>query len=266
MNTAQPLNIVVPMAGRGSRFAEAGYTVPKPLIPIHGRAMIDVVIANLRPAGSHRFIFICQRAHLESWNLAARLEAMAPGCSILALDGITEGAACTVLTARELIDTDAPLMIANCDQWVDFDMGRYLQAQDEGRLDGLIMTMRADDPKWSYARIGPDGLVTEVVEKQVVSNQATTGIYSYRHGRHFVAAAAAMIADDERVNGEFYVAPAYNRMIAEGGRVGWYDVGGVGAGMYGLGTPEDLERFLAMDISRRAADAARPATADPLPA
>ena len=239
------INIVIPMAGRGARFAAAGYAVPKPLVPVNGRPMIELVADNVRPAAEHRFIFIALREHLREHGVAELLGEIAPGCEVIALDEVTQGAACTVLLARELIDTSDPLMIANSDQWVEGEIDAYLARLDDPAVRGLIMTMWADHPKWSYARIGPDGTVSEVVEKEVVSNEATVGIYNFRCGSDYVRAAEAMIAGERRVNGEFYVAPVYNELIAEGARVVFHNVGAVGDGMYGLGTPEDLEQFLA---------------------
>lgn len=241
------LNIVIPMAGRGSRFAVAGYTDPKPLIPVHGMPMIQLVIENLRPPGEHRFLFICQREHVAAYELDRLLPQWAPGCIVVPIDGVTEGAACTVLSAREHIDSSDPLIIANSDQYVDHPMADYVAALDD--LDGLIMTMSADDPKWSFVEKDTDGMVTRVVEKEVISDEATVGIYSFARGHDFVRAADAMIAADERVNGEFYVAPVYGQLIAEGARIGTVSIGSVGAGMYGLGTPADLDAFLSLPLS-----------------
>lgn len=244
------LTIAIPMAGRGQRFVDAGYALPKPLIPIHGQPMIRVVIANLRPARPHRFHFLVLAEHLGRHDLGARLAAWAPGCAITPVAGVTEGAACTVLLARAAIDTAAPLMIANCDQYVDAPVDDFLADLDGA--DGLIMTMTADDPKWSFVRRDAAGRVVEVVEKQVVSDEATVGIYAYRRGRDFVAAADAMIAAGLRVNGEFYVAPAYNAMIAGGATIRCHGIGTVGAGMHGIGTPQDLEAFCAGPVSLKA--------------
>jgi NDP-sugar pyrophosphorylase family protein len=246
------LNIVMPMAGRGKRFADAGFTTPKPLIPVHGRPMTEAVIANLRPARPHRFIFLILREHAAAFGFDAHLRSWAPGSEIVFVDRVTEGAACTVLLARHLIDTADALMIANCDQWVDASIDDYLATMDRDAADGLIMTMWADDPKWSFVRFDATGRVVEVVEKKVVSNEATVGVYNFRRGSDFVRAADAMIAADLRVNGEFYVAPAYNQLIAEGQKLAVYNVGLEDAGMYGLGIPADLERFLANPVSRKA--------------
>lgn len=250
------LNIVIPMAGAGSRFARAGYTDPKPLIPVHGVPMIRTVIGNLTPACEHRFIFICQREHDRQYGLQAKLAAWAPGAELVLLDGLTDGAACTVLTAKDVIDNDDPLMIANSDQYVDCSIDAYLADMDQRGLDGLIMTMKADDPKWSFVGLDAASNVTHVVEKEVISDEATVGIYNFRRGRDFVQAAERMIDANERVNNEFYVAPAYNAMIAGGARVGIFNIGSEGAGMYGLGIPADLDAFLALELSHKAVEVA----------
>jgi len=249
------LNIVVPMAGRGSRFANAGFTLPKPLIPVHQSVpMIRLVIENLRPPGiDHRFIFLCLQEHLDEYGVGEILTGWAgPNTKIVPVQMVTEGAACTVLLAKEWIDSDDPLMVANSDQWVDISVNDYLAAMDDADADGLIMTMWADHPKWSYVRLDSDNRITEVVEKEVISNEATVGIYNYRHGKDFVRAAEEMIAQNLRVNGEFYVAPAYNEMIARGKALTYFNVGKEYDGMYGLGIPEDLEKFEAMPVSRKA--------------
>src|SRR5262249_52095313 len=144
-------------------------------------------------------------------------------------------------------------MIANCDQWVDCDINTYLATGDAPNVDGTIMTMWADDPKWSFVRFDDRGKICEVVEKKVVSNEATVGIYNFRRGSDFVRAADAMIAKNLRVNNEFYVAPVYNELLAEGHRLAVYNVGREDAGMYGLGVPADLERFLANPVSGKTA-------------
>ncbi len=237
------INIVVPMAGRGSRFSQAGYSIPKPLLSVFGRPMIEVVIENLRPSQPHRFIFICQREHLLAHDLEPILREAGMNTLIVPIDHITEGAACTVLLAEADINNDDALMIANCDQYIATPIDSYLNRMEEGRFDGFIMTMTANDPKWSFIGLDADGKVNRVVEKQVVSDEATVGVYNYLRGRDFVAAAHEMIASNDRTNNEFYVAPAYNYMIRRGSRVGHMNIGADRSGMYGLGTPTDLEYF-----------------------
>jgi dTDP-glucose pyrophosphorylase len=244
------LNIVIPMAGRGSRFASAGFELPKPMIPVHGLPMIEVVLRNITPTRKCRHIFPVLGEHLDRFGLESRLAGMSPGCAVVPVEQVTGGAACTVLLARNYIDSDEPLMIANSDQFVDLDINVYLERLDADKLDGLIMTFWSDNPKWSYCRLAANGAVTEVVEKQVVSNEATVGIYNFRHGRDFVRAADRMIAMDKRVNGEFYAAPAYNELIAAGARIGVFNIGREYQQMHGLGVPEDLRAFESRDAYR----------------
>ena len=246
------LNIVLPIAGRGSRFAVAGYAQPKPLIPLHGAPMIAAVVRNVRPRCAHRFIFVALAEHLERAGMREALSAAAPGSVVVPVGQVTEGAACTVLLARNYINSDDPLMLANSDQWVDLDIDDYLASMDRQRADGLIMTMRADDPKWSFVGLNRQNLVNRVVEKEVISNEATVGIYNFRRGADFVRGAERMIAKNLRVNNEFYVAPVYNELIDDGARIAIFNVGREGAGMYGLGIPADLDRFLADAVSLKA--------------
>lgn len=244
------LNIVIPMAGRGSRFAVAGFKDPKPLIQIHGKPMIEVVVDNLRPSRAHRFIFICQNAHLAAYDLDARLRDLADDVEIVGIDGVTEGQACSVLEARSFIDNDEPLMTANADQYIDFDIDEYLAFMDDGAFDGLIMTMKADDPKWSFVR-EENGRVVETAEKKVISNDAAVGIFNFARGRDLVGATDTMIRDDVRVNGEFYICPVYNYLIRDGRKVGHFGIGEEYNGMYGLGIPGDLDFFLKHPVSER---------------
>ncbi|NQU33608.1 MAG: NTP transferase domain-containing protein [Bacteroidetes bacterium] len=245
------INILLPIAGRGSRFAEEGYNLPKPLISVHGIPMIEVVVNNIRPKCEHHFIFVALKEHLDHLGMTETLERIAPGCTIVPVTEVTEGAACTVLLARKYIDNNDHLMLANSDQWVDIDINKYLEEIEIHDVDGLIMTMWADDPKWSYVGFDNKGFVNNVVEKQVISNEATVGIYNFRSGSDFVRAADQMIIKNLRVNNEFYVAPAYNEMISWDAKITIYNVGKVGYGMYGLGVPNDLNEFLQYPVSNK---------------
>jgi NDP-sugar pyrophosphorylase family protein len=244
------LNIVIPMAGLGSRFANAGYTDPKPLIKIHGIPMIQVVVNNLKPSIPHRFIFICQNQHIRDYQLEEKLRSYADNVEIIGIDGITEGQVCSVLKAVDFIDNDDPLMSVNADQYIDFDINDYLSYMHSQDLDGLIMTMKANDPKWSYAKC-EGKYVTETAEKKVISDNATVGIFNFKRGRDLVRAANQMISDNIRVNGEFYTCPCYNYLIKEGKKIGIYGIGEEYNGMYGLGIPSDLDFFLNHPISKQ---------------
>lgn len=246
------LYIAIPMAGKGSRFVGSEYSLPKPLIPIHGVPMIELVVRNIRPRCPHRFIFLALADHLEQTNLRMVVEAVAPGGLIVPVPNVTEGALCTILFARDIIDNDDQLMIANSDQYVETEVDHYLGEMIRRNADGLIMTFRADNPKWSYVRLDSSGWVREVVEKRVVSKQATVGIYNFRTGHDFIDAADLMIERNLRVNNEFYVAPVYNLLIEQGAAIATYDIGSEGHGMHGLGLPEDVKRFVISEISRKA--------------
>ena len=172
------LNIVIPMAGSGSRFVAAGFKEPKPLIDVLGKKMIEVVVNNLKPDTEHRFIFICQNEHIKNYDLEHVFAKVCDNFEIIGIDGITEGAAITVLKARALIDNSSPLMIANSDQWLDMDINAYLNDIKNRNITGAMVTMKASDPKWSYAKQDDNGYVTEVVEKVVISDEATVGVYN----------------------------------------------------------------------------------------
>lgn len=245
------LNIVLPMAGKGSRFANAGYTTPKPFIPIHGVPMIKVVVDNLSPKCEHRFIFVCQQQHIDEFDLIPKLKSYSKNVEIIGINGITEGQVCTALLAKKYFNNDEPLMNANADQYIDFDINEYLDAISARNLDGMIMTMKSQDPKWSYAKTNVDGFVIETAEKQVISNDATVGIFNFSKGQDLVRAAEQMITDNIRVNNEFYTCPSYNYLIKEGKKIGIYGIGEEYNGMYGLGIPKDLDFFINHPISSK---------------
>jgi dTDP-glucose pyrophosphorylase len=235
------LNIVIPMAGAGSRFAQAGYDKPKPFIDVGGHPMIECVLANLQLPDA-RFILIVRGEHLrQETTYFDSLRHKYP-VALVTVDRLTEGACCTILLAARLINNDEPLLLANSDQLVDMHIGDFIADADHRRLDGSILTFYADDEKWSYAKTDEHGLVTEVKEKQVISDQATVGIYYFARGKDFVQFAAEMIAHNDRVNGEFYTCPVYNYAIKGGRKIGIYEISV--SQMHGLGTPEDLREYL----------------------
>lgn len=237
MTALSPITIVIPMAGNGSRFVKAGYSDPKPLIPVRGKPMISWVVDNLAVPNA-RFVFIIRSDYPESCK--DHLLSIAPGCSILVVDKVTEGAACTVLLAKDLINNDTPLLIANSDQYIEFDAAEFVQTFHESGADGKISTFNGDrNPKWSYAAV-KDGFVTEVREKDPFSDHATTGVYMWKHGSDFVRFAEQMITKNIRVNNEFYTVPVYNEAIQAGLKVTISDCNK----MWGLGVPEDLDHFL----------------------
>lgn len=172
------LNIVIPMAGLGSRFANVGYKLPKPLIDVNGKPMIRVVVENMN-INAH-YIFIAMKKHVEEYDVENVIrEVTCSNYTIRTIDELTEGSACTVLKVRDIIDNDNPMMLANSDQYLEWDPYEFL-VKTQG-VDGLISCFEADHPKWSYAKTDNDGKVTEVAEKKVISNLATTGTPWYPH-------------------------------------------------------------------------------------
>jgi hypothetical protein len=232
------INVLIPMAGAGSRFQKAGYTFPKPLIEVQGKPMIQVVIESLGIKAN--YIYIVQKSHFEQYQLNYLLNMITPNCKIVCIDGITEGAACTTLLAKHYIDNDNPLLIVNSDQYIEWDSCDFMYKVQETNVDGCILTFKSTHPKWSYVILDKNGFVISVHEKQVVSSDATVGIYYFKNGSDYVKCAEKMIKDDKRVNGEFYVCPVYNETIEKGGKITIYQVDK----MYGIGTPEDLNTFL----------------------
>lgn len=232
------LNVLIPMAGRGSRFEVAGYTLPKPLIDVDGIPMIQKVVQNLNVEAT--FIYLVQKEHYEKYNLGTMLNLITPGCKIVQVDGITEGAACTTLLAKEHIDNNDGLLMANSDQFIEWNSGEFMYSMVGGQVDGGIVTFTATDAKWSFAKVDEHGWVTEVAEKKPISNIATVGVYYWKRGSDYVKYAEQMISKNIRVNNEFYVCPVFNEAIQDGKKIKIHNINK----MWGLGTPEDLNHYL----------------------
>ena len=241
---SEKLNVLIPMAGAGSRFAQAGYTFPKPLIEVSGKPMIQVVIENLNIEAN--YIFIVQKEHYEKYSLQILLNLISPNCHIVQIDGVTEGAACTTLLAKEIINNEKPLLIANSDQFIDWESNEALYAFSADGIDGGILTFNSTHPKWSYAKLDKEGFVSEVAEKKPISENATVGVYYWSKGSDYVKYAEEMIREDIRVNNEFYVCPVYNHAIKDGKKIRIKHI----QKMWGLGTPEDLNFFISNHIDR----------------
>lgn len=232
------MNVLIPMAGAGSRFREAGYTFPKPLIEVNGKPMIQLVVENLNIDAHH--IFVVQKEHYDKYNLNHLLRLISPECDIVQVDGVTDGAACTTLLAKELINNDKPLVFANSDQYLDWDSNEFMYSMIADEVDAGMLTFTATHPKWSFAKLDEKGFVSQVAEKKPISDIATAGIYYWKKGSDYVKYAEEMIERNIRFNNEFYVCPVFNQAIEDGRRVKTFHFDG----MWGIGTPEDLKTFL----------------------
>lgn len=228
------------MAGEGSRFAKEGYTFPKPLIDVGGRPMIQTVVENLD--FDAEYIFLVRSEHMEKYSgLRDALNRISNGnFKIVEVDALTEGAACTALLAKEHIDCDEDILIANSDQYIEYEKENFFLLKNLSNVDSIVWCFNAVHPKWSFVRTNARGYVTEVAEKKPISNIATCGIYWYRKGSDFVKYAERMIERNVRVNNEFYIAPVFNELIDDGKTLVPFYV----HKMWGLGTPEDLNTYL----------------------
>jgi UDP-N-acetylglucosamine diphosphorylase / glucose-1-phosphate thymidylyltransferase / UDP-N-acetylgalactosamine diphosphorylase / glucosamine-1-phosphate N-acetyltransferase / galactosamine-1-phosphate N-acetyltransferase len=237
------INVLIPMAGAGSRFAKAGFALPKPFIDVAGRPMIGRVLENLALDVAN-YILIGRVEHLASQQgIVADIKA-AGNVRFIGIDRLTEGTVCTVLHAHDLIHSDRPLVIANSDQIVDFRFTDFIADAVRRRLDGSILVFkdRHKNPKWSFVRLNDDGYVVEAKEKDPISDLATVGIYYFASGKQFIRAAIEMIVSNDRVNGEFYTCPVYNYLASRGAKVGVFEIDATA--MHGVGTPEDLDIYL----------------------
>lgn len=237
------INIVIPMAGAGSRFVDAGYTTPKPFIDVLGKPMISHVMNNMNVDGAH-FYLIGRKEHLiKEASLVTKLSSQY-SVTFIEIDKLTEGTACTVLYASKFINNDSPLIIANSDQLVDINMSDYVDDCLNRKLDGSILTFHdsSGNLNWSYAKIDSDGILLEVKEKQAISEYASAGIYFYTKGKYFIESAINMIVKQDKVKNEYYTCPTYNYLVKENLKIGIYNVDY--SQMHSLGTPSELNYFL----------------------
>ena len=240
------MNVLIPMAGAGKRFEEMGYSFPKPLVDVDGKPMIQLVVESLNIDA--KYIYVVQKEHYEKYNLKHLLNLISPNCKIIQIDEMTEGAACTTLLAEKYINNDEPLLMANSDQYLDWNSNEFMYSMIADDIDGGILTFTATHPKWSFAKLDDSGFVERVAEKDPISNIATVGVYFWTRGSDYVKYCKQMIEKDIRTNNEFYVCPVYNEGIEDGKKVKTYHIDK--KQMWGMGTPEDLERFISdFDIS-----------------
>lgn len=232
------------MAGEGSRFALEGYTFPKPLIDVLGKPMIQQVVENLN--FDAEYIFLVRKDHLTKYSgLNETLNRITKGrYKVVVVDSLTEGAACTALLAKEFINDGDDLLIANSDQIIEYSKDNFLSLKRFTSVDGIVFTFNAVHPKWSFVKVNDHGYVTDVAEKNPISNIATCGIYWYRHGKDFVECAENMIRKNIRVNNEFYIAPVYNEFIQNKKTLIPFFVDK----MHGIGTPDDLKTYISKMI------------------
>ena len=235
------LNVVIPAAGFGNRFKEAGYNLPKPIIDVAGKPMIERVVKSLGFGERAQYIYLFQKSHLEQYDIYSLLNKITPRCIIIPLEGVTDGAARTVLLAKQYIDNENPLVIANSDQIVKFNYCDFFTklTYDDGV--SLVFMPQPNSPKWSYVNMGGNyNRIYKVTEKEIISDWANCGVYGFQEGHSFIIGAESMIEKNIRTNDEFYIAPVYNELINKG----HYIVGQEAQKMLPCGTPYDLEETI----------------------
>jgi dTDP-glucose pyrophosphorylase len=232
------MNILIPMAGLGSRFPN--HSKPKPLIDVFGKPMIQAAIDSLAVQGN--LIFIVRSQHIEQYEIDKKLKDIYD-CQILCVDHLTEGPACTALLAEDIINNDQSLIIANCDQIMHWDSETFKSYCENYPHDGFIVTYFANTNKNSYAKLDKNGFVTNIKEKEIISNVSLNGIHFWKHGSDFVSSAKEMISMDDRApNNEFYIGPSFNYMISKNLKVGIFHI--PNEQHWAVGTEEDLDIYM----------------------
>jgi dTDP-glucose pyrophosphorylase len=231
------MNILIPIAGLGSRFPN--HSNPKPLINVFGKPMIQAAIDSMAIKGN--LIFIVRSQHIDQYEIDKRLKEIYD-CKIVSVDYLTEGPACTALLAEHLIDNEEPLVIANCDQIMHWDSETFKSYCENYPHDGFIVTYFANTNKNSYAKLDKNGFVTNIKEKEIISNVSLNGIHFWKHGSDFVSSAKEMISMDDRApNNEFYIGPSFNYMISKNLKVGIFHI--PNEQHWAVGTEEDLDIY-----------------------
>jgi NDP-sugar pyrophosphorylase family protein len=252
LESLKKIQLVIPMAGLGSRFSQAGYKVPKPLIPIHGIPMYQFVLNNLMHESVASLTIVCPRKWGLSREIVVNHSTHEVPVNIVEVDELTEGPASTVWLTKPYLNPDLPVVVANSDQYIDADLSGFYDRVSGPGSTNVILCMEDSDKKWSYVRQSSEGLVEEVREKQVISNLATVGIYGFSSANVMLEAFQEMFSAKDSTLGEYYVAPAYNYIIKQGHPVSVVNLGPVGTVMHGLGIPMDFESFLEKPVSRQA--------------
>jgi|21_taG_2_1085346.scaffolds.fasta_scaffold00154_16 dTDP-glucose pyrophosphorylase len=246
------MNILIPMAGAGQRFQDAGFDVPKPYIPIEGTPMIQWVVENLLEQQIHgTYIFLIQEEHLRfdaEKTIINMFKNTPSSCYIITVPGLTAGQLCTALYAREMINTDEQLLIVNSDNYFIWNENTTLTSFDED-VSGAILTFNDSEKNthWSFAKITEENVVTRIEEKNPISDDALAGGFMWKHGSDFIKYADCIIAKEEKVRGEYYIAPVMNEAIVDGSKI----INCKLDNMVSMGTPEELKAFTHWVINKR---------------
>jgi dTDP-glucose pyrophosphorylase len=233
------MKIVVPMAGRGTRFAVTGVTTPKPLIDVNGQPMVYWALKSIDNIDYSQLIFIILQEHDTEYKLGKWLKERF-GAQVVKLPQVTEGQLCTVLAARNFIDSDEDVLIISSDTYIISDIRQNIRTR-EPDCTGIISVADMPGDRWSFARVDERGHVVEVAEKMRISNHASTGMYYFANGHQLVVVGDEMILRQEKMRGEYYVIPVYQKYI----ECGWKVTLSLSTEMWDMGTPDALVAFKA---------------------
>ncbi len=240
------LQILIPMAGAGSRFANAGFTTPKPLIDVDGMAMFLKAISSIEQIPAEKeFLFVIRQEHVLTQKLDKLIKKALKTAKVIVIPELTRGAAETALAAKEYLDKEAGLIVMDCDLW--FNSKSYNKMVEESLSDtaehhGGLLTFEADNPRYSYAKFDKNHIVTQTAEKVVISNHAITGAYFFSTAKEFIQAAEKLLQQPltEKMP-EYYISFLYNIIINEGKKIKAAFVDEFAS----FGTPEELEAYQA---------------------
>jgi UDP-N-acetylglucosamine diphosphorylase / glucose-1-phosphate thymidylyltransferase / UDP-N-acetylgalactosamine diphosphorylase / glucosamine-1-phosphate N-acetyltransferase / galactosamine-1-phosphate N-acetyltransferase len=231
--------VVIPMAGRGSRFSDAGFDTPKPLIEVAGKPMILWALESLRGISFDKIIFVALREHNERYRIDKLLRKVNGWATeFVFIDQVTRGQLCTVLKASEYFDDKGDVLIAASDSYIKSDIGSDISAR-RNLCSGLISVISLPGDQWSFARADDNGRVVEVAEKKRISDHCSTGLYYFSRSSYLQSFGQHIIMNNETTRNEFYVIPVYQKMIEEGLTIELSSA----AEMWDMGTPAAKQTF-----------------------
>lgn len=234
------MKLIIPMAGRGKRFVDAGEKKPKMLIPIRGKSMMAWALDSLDFIPKEDWVFVVLQEHIENWELDKILiRTFGNEIKIVKIPEVTAGQACTVELAKRHYGKGEPIVIHNTDTYFKSATLEKNISELGNSVDGVIGVFKSDNPSYSYVELTKDNVVVRVVEKEVVSNFATSGLYAFAKARYFLDALQEAVDEHETVKGEYYVGPLYNRLIRNNLKIKI----DVCSDVYDFGKPENVERF-----------------------
>lgn len=236
------INIVIPMAGSGSRFKLAGYEDPKPFIKINDKMMIEHVLDGLNVKNAN-YTLIIQEDFRNNYKENLDYIKEKYNVSFICVNKLTQGASCTALMARKIIDNNVPVIFADCDNIFNNKViNTFIDDTLSKNIDGALLTFNTNESCFSFAKVNNNGLLIETKEKEVISNHAITGIYMFNKGSYFVDCAVEMLIYGDKIKNEYYMSNVYNYAVKQFLKIGIFDIKQEDWDC--VGTPQQLDVFL----------------------